>query len=217
MARKILIMVLSSRKGVYGEFMRTQQETWAVDDGDCMTAFYYGVNTTDEIWIEHNEYPFPCSDDYYHMHWKFKLCLDTFLKRNGWDTIFRTNSSAYVNIPNLKKFVEPLPREKLYAGWTLEDTNWDGGGLCVSGAGMFLSRDCAEILARELPEGEACEEDVLIGRLLRPHGIQVIDDRSRVDYPINPQAWRSAYHVRFHSGNRAQDVKDMRAFQSKLL
>ena len=70
------------------------------------------------------------------MHWKFLLTLREVINEE-WDYIFRTNTSSYVSKNRLIEFSKNLPKEKCYCGI-------DGGGF-ASGAGFFLSKDCARL------------------------------------------------------------------------
>lgn len=220
MPKKILVLVLTYTEEPYRSLMNAQRGTWDSRYDNVKTIYYHGGGENffelhrDETWPWRERVEFSASDDYYEMHWKFKLALDIALAQE-WDILFRTNSSSYVNKHKLVEFAEKLPTEKLYCGWTLTDTN-DDGGECVSGAGIFLSRDCCKILSRELKEGPECEEDVLCGRILRKHGIVAMDDRSRVSYPHNPDKWRDAYHVLFKSTDRYSDATNMNIFHKQL-
>lgn len=212
---KILIMVLSFNQPPYSDLMKMQQATWdSIEHPDVRTVYYYGGNMG---WVNDREFSANADDNYYRMHWKFALALDEVFE-DDWDFIYRTNSSSYVNKEKLVEVAKLLPKEKLYSGYTMVDSNYDGG-LAVSGAGIWLSRDVAEILLAELMPEENCEEDVLIGRILRQNGITAIDDRSRIDYPQqsakNP---RNAYHIRFKSGGlRYVDVENMRLIHNQII
>ncbi len=208
---RILTMVLSYGVSPFYELMKAQGETWA--DGD--TVFYLGSSAATDVAPRSTLVLTGATDSYYYMHGKFKKALE-WIWNEEWDMIFRTNSSSYVNIPKLNKFAQKLPKEKLYAGWTIEDSN-DHGGLCVSGAGIWLSRDTAEILKNEIDPNTEMEEDVLCGRILRKNGITAIDDQSRVDYPYKPQYWDKAYHVRFKTEDRLRDAENMRHFHKKII
>lgn len=221
---KILILVLSYNQSPYDLLMRSQQQTWdSVVKQDVDTVYYYGgcdrLNfkmTQQHHKTTSHELQLPCTDQYYYMAHKFKLAL-THLKDFDYDIIFRTNSSSYINKENLQKIALTFPLEKLYAGWTFTDSN-DFGGMCVSGAGIWLSRDTAEILMNEIDPSFEMEEDVYCGRILRKHGIVAIDDRSRVDWP--QQNWKNitnAYHIRFKTDDRAQDAKNMIEVHQKII
>lgn len=231
---KILIMVLSYNEGAFAQLMRTQQNSW--DDIECpytKTIYYHGGLYKQEVIkfsLRHGNstkswerLEFDITDEYYHMAGKFKMALQhIFDERFGnqdFDLIFRTNSSSYVNKKSLLEFAEKLPKEKLYAGWTFEDSN-DDKGLCVSGAGIWLSRDTAEILMKQIDTEKEIEEDVEIGRILRRNGITAIDDKSRFDIPLHFGIVPfDRYHYRCKSGpaNRIADIGNMKKLHHLLM
>lgn len=218
---RILILVLSyTETPIYAGLMQAQQETWDSFElpVGCATIFYTGAGVAYKIKymsgyqkVSHVE---ACSDAYYQMHWKFKLALD-FVETMGWqyDYIFRTNSSSYINKEKLLKRAETLPKEKCYAGWSLGEKE------AVSGAGIWLSPDMVDILREEIPPGEQCEEDILIGRILhKKHGIEIIDDKSRFDVTEEniEYADLSRDHYRFKTGDRLQDIRNMYRLHQRI-
>ncbi len=212
MPKRILVMVLSYGISPFYELMKAQGETWADED----TVFYLGSSTVRDVAPRSTLVYTGETDAYYYMHAKFKTALQ-FIWDEEWDMIFRTNSSSYVNKGRLYEFANNLPEEKLYAGWTIEDSN-DYNGLCVSGAGIWLSRDTAEILKNEIDPTFEMEEDVYIGRILRKNGITAIDDKSRIDYPQEYQKDLSkAYHIRLKTENRIMDAENMRRIHKTII
>lgn len=232
---KILIMVLSYNESPYKELMLAQQDTFdSVEVEGVKTIYYHGgcsvppngeygsvgiIKRPPNSW---EEISLQCDDQYYFMAQKMKLALD-YVKASEWDydIIFRTNSSSYVNKKRLLEFAESLPKEKLYAGWTMVDSNHDGG-LAVSGAGIWLSRDTAEMLRDQIDPAVEMEEDVYIGRILRGNGIVAIDDRSRHDFTNKHIAdsmsrlLATKYHIRCKTANRLQDVANMGLIHKKI-
>jgi hypothetical protein len=187
--------------------MQAQQETWDMPNDFVDVVYYHGglrlsefVRRPDSIELEVG-----CSDEYYMMHYKFKLCLDHIEEEFGtYDFIFRTNSSSYINKERLLKHAETLPKEKCYAGWSLGEKE------AVSGAGIWLSPDMVSILRDEVTAGVNIEEDILIGRILHgKHGIEIIDDKSRVDVTDPDLAPIDFYHYRFKTSDRLQDIRNM--------
>ncbi len=215
-------MVLSYNEPPYDELMRAQAETWDSIGSHVEgvhTLYYHGggmeggqvdfATRYTDPWLGYRErVMFNCTDSYYYMAEKFKKALH-FIKDFDYDVIFRTNSSSYVNKQKLKEFAATLPTEKLYAGWTMTDSE-DYGGLVVSGAGIFLSRDTAEILSKEIDPAKELEEDIYIGRVLRKNGIVAIDNKSRYDVDSYfSEIPLDRYHYRFKTGDRLHDAKNM--------
>lgn len=221
--KKILIMVLSYDNPPYDSLMRSQVDTWdSVDVPGVSTLYYHGGGLNKKIKADvkayypySNNVQFPCTNAYYYMAEKFQRALE-YAWHGDWDLIFRTNSSSYVNKYRLVEFAEKLPKEKCYAGWEIVG---NAGYNIVSGAGIFMSRDVAEILMEEIDPSFEREEDVYIGELLDKAGIPIIDDKSRVDDVANitPAELRAAYHLRFKTHNRLEDAQAMRFIHQQYI
>lgn len=225
---RILILVLSFNEEPFSTLMRTQQATFdSVDVDGVETMYYHGGGDPQNILTDKysemviggsswSQWAFKCTDAYYFMAAKFKKALE-WIQYDEYDYIFRTNSSSYVNKSALLEFAKTLPTEKLYAGWTMVDSE-DHGGLVVSGAGIFMSKDVAEILRNNIDPQFEQEEDIYCGRILRKHGIVAIDDKSRYDVESNHDYIPlDRYHYRFKTGNRLIDAHNMRMLHNKIL
>jgi hypothetical protein len=209
--------------------MKTQQASWdSVEVEGARTVYYHGgLLAGDKVSAKITQHPiigrwseevkFRCTDSYYYMSGKFAESLK-YTQDWDYDYIFRTNSSSYVNKQALVEFAKTLPTEKLYAGWTFVDGE-DFSGLCVSGAGIFLSRDTAKILMEQIDPAIEREEDVEVGRILRRNGITAIDDKSRVDVNGNIEyVPTDKYHYRFkHGGDRLIDAHNMIQLHKKII
>ncbi len=216
--RPITILVLSYDDcAEYTELMNAQKNTWdSVEEPYCKTIYYRGNGKQQDradVKVIHPwsiEYAYPVSDHYYEMHWKFALCLKHLSLFPIPQFVFRTNSSSYINKKLLRTFVDSLPDEKVYAGWTGSDF--------VSGAGFVISPDVQKILIDELREGRRMEEDVLIGRTLKRFGIGMIDDKTRFDVThFEQQPPVDRYHVRFKTADRYQDAENMRLYHELIM
>lgn len=207
----ITILVLSyDDNKEYSDLMRAQQETWDSINEPMVKTFYYTGGGTEENKVlvkqVHHwsmQYGYPCSDNYYEMHWKFKLCLQHLLHWPIPTMVFRTNSSSYINKKELVKFAATLPDKKCYAGWAGRDF--------ISGAGFFISHDVQKLLCDAMDKDNRVEEDVYIGRLLQQHDIPMIDDKSRFDVQWMGQTPPlDRYHYRFKTEDRYEDAINMR-------
>lgn len=219
MQPKILIMVLSFDEPPYRELMRMQQDTFdSIDVEGVRTVYYYGGLPNDNKlhYVEDAcgqssiRLQLFCTDAYCLMAEKFKMALE-YVKDWDYDIIFRTNSSSYVNKEKLVEFAKTLPTEKLYAGWEIQG---NAGYNVVSGAGIFLSRDTAEILRGKIDPNFEREEDVYCGQLLHEAGIEIINDKSRFDVPMSiaqKEIPLDRYHYRFKTTqNRLADIGNMK-------
>lgn len=195
-------------------------ETWdSIAHPNIATRYFHGGSGG-----EQNEFALNCSDDFYMMHWKHKLAIDRSLELD-WDICFRINSSAYVDKVRLYEFCQSLPTTGLYGGWLLGDTlpyiDWLGQNIkqhCISGAGIFYSRDIAREVSAEMHPREDIEEDVLMGRILYTKGITVtFDDKSRCDLHGSLSNYRPAYHYRIKSGDRNRDIELMYELHKRII
>lgn len=216
-------MVLSYMEPPYDSLYTAQRETWdSVPEEDVHTLYYHGgeIGQLDIVRQHHKSHSilatFPETNAYYLMAAKFRAALN-FALMQGFDMVFRTNSSSYVNKKLLKQIAAALPKEKLYAGWEIQGNA--GYNVC-SGAGFWLTPDTAKILAEKIdPEFER-EEDVYVSQLLHEAGIQIIDDKSRFDVPINVDPHTTPldrYHYRLKAGgSRENDAENMRKIHALI-
>jgi hypothetical protein len=218
---KILVLVLSLNESPYKELMQAQQQSWdSVEVEGVRTVYYYGGG---KGWVNEKEFSADSEDKYYLMHDKLLHCLKE-IDLTGFDFVFRTNSSSYVNKKRLKEFAATLPTEKFYAGWEIQ-TN-DGFNI-VSGAGIFMSRDVAEILINEINPAVEKEEDYYIGQILSRHDIKIIDDKRRIDYTGGLYEMRRGqelviaeaqpYHIRFKTRVRLRDAENMKIIHKLIM
>lgn len=218
---KILILVGGSMIPPYDAFMSVQKETWAAIPCDGVeTMFFYSADKTEQI--SEDTFSVKCDDGYYWAQWKMKQALD-YVWDMDWDIIFRCHSSSYVDKGMLKQLCRVFPTQRLYTGQPIGGENLpliDWGGkkvkqICVSGAGIFMSRDVADILRHELREESSIEEDVLYGRMLQWHGLRINDlNVRRVDIESMEDYTRN-FHYRFRTGDREQDMQNMRLVHEK--
>ncbi len=202
---KILILVLSYNKGVFADFLRTQQSTWDANKRPNIDViYYYGMDKgMPDHYDKQKDLILNCSDEYDMMHWKFKLALDA-IDYHKYDLIFRTNSCSYIVKDRLLEVAKKLPLTNCYAGWNC--------GTWISGAGIFFSPDVLDILRSELTPEPYGAEDVMFGRMLADR-ITMIDDKSRIDADVEGVDDFSGWHYRFKTSNyepdRFRDVNNM--------
>ena len=219
---KVLILVLSCLKDPYDKLMKAQQRTWdSVDIPGVETIYYYGEGGGyKELNHYSKEFGADARDDLRMAHWKYALTLREVLPLD-WDFIFRTNSSSYVNKRELLKMADKLPKTGCYYGQDGCHSSWlsashvCGAGGCkkfASGCGHFISRDVAEILAKEIKcdmdnYAKHTPDDVYIGCILNKHGVEVTPGRRRIDYYNTPDRDVIAYHYRCKKeDNRQGDI-----------
>lgn len=114
---------------------------------------------------------------------KTVLSMEALLPRlKDYDYVIRTNLSSFYVFPRLLVFLNTLPKQKCYCGVPLYiPADWYpkfGHINFVSGAGIILSSDLAEMLAREKEEifkfNMELADDVLIGWFFQKKMINLI-------------------------------------------
>lgn len=103
---------------------------------------------------------------------KTVLSLDLLLPRikTEFDYILRTNLSSFWIFPKLLDFLETTPRANFFSGYIL--------GNIISGAGMIMSSDVAEIIVKnkdQLLNNSIHNDDGVISYILRDNGIGKTD------------------------------------------
>jgi len=161
--------------------------------------------------------------EYFNAHWRHKLAIDAVWDME-WDMIFRPHASSYVDKAALYELCKNLPQKKLFGGWELgaelPERDWEGHRIkqnFVSCAGLFYSRDVANVLRENLPSGLNIEEDVLASWLLQILGYPVtFVNKQRVDMAsIND--YRPSYHYRLKSNDRMADIQMMYDLHKKIM
>jgi hypothetical protein len=164
---KILVMVLSCMKPPYDKLYRTQKETWdSIEVEGVETAYYFG-------------------DDYNLMHVAFREALKENWDKE-WDVLYRTNSSSYVNKQLLKDYLQDKQTTGLWIG---DETGYN------SGASFIISRDLAEILMNEIPDGFQQYEDLLASNIISAKGYKT-EIGQRCYYDHDNKNYFDCYHIR---------------------
>jgi hypothetical protein len=165
---KTLVLVLGARVAPYPMLTRTMRQTWAATPVDGIDVLsYHGGDTHEE---RRGEIALPVADDLDHVGHKTLLAFEHVLARHDFDLLFRTNLSSYVDLPNLRAYVDANARpERYYAG----KGGVHDGIPFASGAGYFLSRDLVELV---VANGSSWEheylDDVALAKLLGGLGVE---------------------------------------------
>jgi hypothetical protein len=198
---KVLILVQASDISPYNVLQRGQEETWNSEEVEGVETIYY--LSGEETGLFGNKLYLKCEDGYPMLHWKFKLAVDILWDR-GWDIMFRTNASSYVDKKLILEKAKTLPKEKLYCGI-------NGGGF-ASGCGFFISRDCLQIIRDQFDISPTPFEDAIIGSVLGKNGIYVTPGAERFDVKHGNWNLPDTYHYRCKSDNGDRN-KDITAFK----
>lgn len=200
---RILIMVQATHQEPWESIIKTQKETWySVREKDVDTLFYY---SGDKFVYNFNGIYVPCPPEPEWNNYRFKLALDWLYDSNdpGYDFIFRTNASSYIDKRRLKEYVSTLPKTGTYNGKL--------GGDFASGCGFTISVDMVNIL-RKIPQIPEESEDVAIGKLLAQHGVFPTDAPRYQYWPNNGRTIPKVFHYRCKSDtdDRGKDILAMK-------
>jgi hypothetical protein len=175
MGTKIVIGALSGLQ--HDARRRRCRETWLADSRRL------GVNAVFLIGAkEYTSSPFclgdllllPCPNDYPSLPQRTRWFCRWALEQNEWDYLFKCDDDTYVSIERLKEY-DFNGRDYIGGEWTA------GVGYASGGAGYFLSRRAAGIVAETLT-AELGDEDVLVGRAMEAAGIKFYSDDRFVGY-----------------------------------
>jgi len=134
------------------------------------------------------------------------------LKHYAFDYLFRTNTSSYVHLPLLRKFIQTLPETGYYGGLLGQYQNMP----FVGGAGILLSRDLIEFAAYDKHWDWDLMDDLAIARSMARAGVSP-RPFTRIDVLCPEQVqlvpageWRTCFHVRCKSeSDRLLDISTM--------
>lgn len=200
---RILILVHATKEEPWHSIIEAQKRTWdSIHEDDVDTIYYYSGDAFDQ---QGKDLFVRCPQEANMSHYRMKLALDWLYDLNdpGYDYIFRTNASSYVDKKRLKAFLKDKPRTNFYCGI-------DGGGF-ASGCGFALSTDLINIL-RTIDDCPTESEDCLIGVYLERAGIKVTPGAQRYDYYFTGGEVPLTYHYRCKS-NDLDRSKDIKAFE----
>jgi hypothetical protein len=115
-------------------------------------------------------------EDYVMANAKTVAGLRHLLATDPFDFLLRTNSSTYVDLGMLQRWVEAAPSTRYYAGtpWTLDGMEY------ATGTSILLSRDLVELAANDPEWDFSTIDDVAFGRSMQRAGVP-LDPVPRVD------------------------------------
>jgi histo-blood group ABO system transferase len=161
---RILIGALSGWK--YPDRRQRCQATWMADGKECgvESVFLLGCPTVPQPeMVGQHALACPCPDDYASLPQRTRSFCRWAIERDDWDYLFKCDDDTYVSIPRLIRY-DMGGRDYVGAEWQ------PGAGYGSGGAGYFLSRKAATVIAQRLVQ--SCgNEDQLVGETLRVAGI----------------------------------------------
>jgi hypothetical protein len=160
---KVVIGALSCQRDL-SRRIRCRQ-CWAASNSSVEILFFIGDPNLQQPELRGDEVWLPCPDGYAELPQKTRGMCNWFLKHSDFEFLFKCDDDTYVCVDRLLAH----PKQHDYIGHNLRE-------YASGGAGYFLSRKAAAIVARDL-ENTTGPEDLLVGRLLKENGIDIQHDR----------------------------------------
>lgn len=160
------------------------------------------------------------SENFSNLFEKTLLAISWVNQNHDFDFVIRSNTSSFWNEERLLLLSARLPRSGLYGGhlgtWSEEGDSWD----YVGGAGLFMSRDIAELACKADVVGyRHLPDDVALGLWMRQLGVKpvALPVRSNVtDYhPVYPNAFTRLKHWNRGSITRSRMTALDRVYSSR--
>jgi len=210
--KTLVLIIASDDKPFYCELQKVWRAYMHSDQQHFKCYFVKAGNdldapiriTEDTIWTNTKEqYKLPGLLD------KTIVAIETLLKEDQFDFVFRANISSFLVFPRLLNFLNQLPKENCYAGLHhgLGSEGITNGWIC--GAGIIMSKDVAKVVVENKKDilvpkhGNNFEmDDVAIAQLCQSLNIKPISGPAREIYSLahwehlcrDPSQY---YHVRF--------------------
>ena len=166
---KVLILVLSSDTYPSKRNSKVQKNTWAKKLPDNFEAIHY--KSGNKTYIKENDLIVKAGKKTNEIGYKNFRAFEWVLENKQFDYLFRTNTSSYINISELEKFIKDIDKgnsKYIYSGKIInlkKSTNNEVVQF-VSGAGILLSKNSLQSLVDNQNLFDHNEwEDVGIGKL----------------------------------------------------
>jgi hypothetical protein len=158
---RLVVGVLSGK--TYEDRRKVCRDTWMADLKLANVPAFFLVGDHDEQSTSDDTLYLNVPDDYGSLSWKTRAFCQFALDHYNFEYIFKCDDDTYVRANRLIAY-DQKGEDYIGIDPTGEKTFNSGG------AGYFLSRKAAEIVARELTERVGAE-DLFVGKLLRRHGV----------------------------------------------
>lgn len=191
--KKILILSMSCTRKDFMEEEQAIKETWAKDilDGKYQNISWYAYRNTlyEHPYDMNNIIYVPELDDRKHTYQKTIACFKYVKDKFDFDYIVRTNTSQYVNVKLLDKFIEELDYEdeNIYTGQICFNTS---SNLKVYGRGNFIIFS-KKVFERIVNASNLCPyggnkdlyiDDFVIANQLEKDYFEKEQDKQSIDY-----------------------------------
>lgn len=216
---KILVLILGCNKEPYISMQKAQLDTWiSLKQKEDIEVFHY-IGDSSNIYNDDKNIYLNTSDIIQNVALKTLLAFKYVVDNNfNFTHIYRTNSSSYLNLELLNKYIKDAPNTNFLAGPSGYDHNFKVK--FVSGSGFVISKDLVQLLINNLEKiNIRTLDDVSISEFLVSKNNIPIVDVIRMDAynyemlnTINKTNINNAFHFRVKSenGDRSFDINAMK-------
>ncbi len=171
---KIIILILSSNtypSKRNGDIIRT---TWGKGDTNLSQIYFYRSDVKTEL--NQNILSIRDSGTAQDIGYKTLKAFEWVSDNVEFDYIFRTNTSSYVNVGNLEKYIQEEASEEslLYRG-ILHERKYKGkksNFVYVNGAGVLMNKKVIDLVLSQKEQWDHSEwDDVALGKLMFENGV----------------------------------------------
>ena len=206
---KVLVLILASNSDDFNQFQELWRKYMKLDsDFECYFIKADPNIESDTLIIDDTIYV-KTLELYENIFYKTQKAFQYFDKRlNEFDYIFRTNLSSCIIFSKYKKWLNTLPKEKVYNGNIL----WAGEYIYASGCGFTCSPDVIKIFNKTETK-QILLDDVTFGKICMDNNIQVTSAPLNNINLMNLEdeirwfnSFDRSFHLRLKSEDRNNDI-----------
>ena len=207
---KVLVLILASDSEHFNEFEKLWTKYIHLDD--TFECYFIKANPDldKDVVLINNTIYVKTLELYENIYYKTHKAFQYFENRlDEFDYIFRTNLSSCIIFPKYKKWLERLPKEKVYNGNIL----WAGPYIYASGCGFTCSPDVIRIF-NKTETTQLYLDDVTFGKICSDNNIQITSaplNNINFNELENELRWFNsfdcAFHFRLKSSDRNNDIQ----------
>ena len=176
------------------------RDTWGKYESPQAKIFYY-YGGKKHIETVGDKLHLSAPEGYWNIGRKTLQMYEYFMNTHEFDYLYRVNSSSFVCIHNLLKYIHNKPRQGFYSGFPVTHTKQTDMKF-ASGAGYFLSRDLVEsIVKNKHMWNHSRVDDVALGQLMK-----------QLDVNLHPAG---CVHVKIHDNYKPDTDPDAYHYRCK--
>jgi hypothetical protein len=189
---KLIILIISSNNlEIYAKMKAISQKYYRLYPNEIKYFYIEYSNEIDSDLEVHNDHIFVKGEErgVDGLYYKTVQAIDYINKTYDYEYMLRTNISCFMHLPNILKFIDTLPKERLAAGYVGSDGKhtypW------ISGGGIFMSKDVTNYIVTDTryDNWQQKYDDVIMSLVIIENNIElknIIKEQWR-----NEQTWKN--------------------------